>query len=431
MDRCPSRLPLWLLAVTAASGLSGASPAFARSVSWAESLVLTRANNANLKSAEATLRATENQEGVARAGFLPTVNGSLGATRTGTAGAIDAGTGVGNQYTATLKGEENLFSGLYDRANYSRAKANTRAAEATYQIAKAQVSFDLKSAYEGLHYAQDVRALALDIVKRRESNLNLVQLRFQSGRENKGSVLLSKAYLAEAKYESLQADNDASIARAALARVIGLDETDETLTASEEVPTSAPPSGAPDFRKIATLTPDHVQASAEEDASAAAVAVARSGFFPSLGVSGTYGRKDDEFFPRAPDRWTLGVSLTIPIFSGLKDYYATKGASATYASATGNRVNIDRGLLVKLRQAFHGYVEAVAKAQVDASFRDAALLRAEIARTQYNNGLVTFNDWDLIENDLIARQKAYLQSTRDRVTAEAAWEQARGTGVIP
>jgi hypothetical protein len=58
-------------------------------------------------------------------------------------------------------------------------------------------------------------------------------------------------------------------------------------------------------------------------------------------------------------------------------------------------------------------------------------LRAEIARSKYNNGLLSFEDWDLIENDLINRQKALLVSVRERVTAEAGWEQARGEGAIP
>jgi hypothetical protein len=49
----------------------------------------------------------------------------------------------------------------------------------------------------------------------------------------------------------------------------------------------------------------------------------------------------------------------------------------------------------------------------------------------YNNGLITFTDWDIIENDLILRQKSLLQTERDRVVAEAAWEQVQGLGVIP
>jgi outer membrane protein TolC len=88
-------------------------------------------------------------------------------------------------------------------------------------------------------------------------------------------------------------------------------------------------------------------------------------------------------------------------------------------------------LLVRLKQAWAGYVESEEKLKVDQAFLEAAVLRAEIARSRYNNGLMSFEDWDRIENDLIQRQKTVLQSQRDRVTAEAAWEQAQGKGVIP
>ncbi|MDH3513536.1 MAG: TolC family protein, partial [Gammaproteobacteria bacterium] len=100
-------------------------------------------------------------------------------------------------------------------------------------------------------------------------------------------------------------------------------------------------------------------------------------------------------------------------------------------AVSSNKDNVERQLLVRLKQAHAGYVESVEKLKVDQAFLEAAVTRAEIARSRYNNGLMSFEDWDRIENDLIQRQKTFLQSQRDRVTAEAAWEQAQGKGVIP
>ena len=65
------------------------------------------------------------------------------------------------------------------------------------------------------------------------------------------------------------------------------------------------------------------------------------------------------------------------------------------------------------------------------SFAEAAVIREKVARQKYNNGLQTFGDWDLIENDLITRQKTLLATQRDRTTAEAAWEQSQGKGSLP
>jgi outer membrane protein TolC len=62
---------------------------------------------------------------------------------------------------------------------------------------------------------------------------------------------------------------------------------------------------------------------------------------------------------------------------------------------------------------------------------EAAKLRAEIARRKYNNGLLIFDDWIIIENDYVTYSKNYLFTKRDRVIAEANWEYAQGEGVIP
>ena len=83
------------------------------------------------------------------------------------------------------------------------------------------------------------------------------------------------------------------------------------------------------------------------------------------------------------------------------------------------------------KDAYRTYVEGVMKLDVDQAFVVAAESRERIAKAQYNNGLTTFIDWDNIENDLINRQKSFLQTEKERVTAEAAWEQALGRGVIP
>ena len=56
-----------------------------------------------------------------------------------------------------------------------------------------------------------------DIHKRREQNAKVVQLRFESGRENKGALLLAKAYIQESQYEMLRAQTAATKAKIAKA----------------------------------------------------------------------------------------------------------------------------------------------------------------------------------------------------------------------
>jgi outer membrane protein TolC len=198
----------------------------------------------------------------------------------------------------------------------------------------------------------------------------------------------------------------------------------------DDIPLSDPPEMRPDFPAIADETPDLRTAEAQERSARAEIRSSRSYFFPRLDLGGAAGRTGDSFFPE-DNHWSVGVTLTVPLFDGGRDWYGSKGAVSSWEASLQNRLSVRRQLLSKLEQLFHAYVEAIAKLRVDQSFRDAAVLRAEVARRKYNNGLLSFDDWDVIENDLIARQRSSLLSERDRVIAEAAWEQGQGKGVIP
>ncbi|MGE5241167.1 MAG: TolC family protein, partial [Bacteroidota bacterium] len=256
----------------------------------------------------------------------------------------------------------------------------------------------------------------------------LVELRFEGGWENKGSLLLSKASLSQAELDHLQAQHAAQVAQEQLANVLGENRA-EDIQITGDIPL-AEPAQTLDLQQVAQQTPDHRQAIGQEQAASAGVTLARSPLYPSLNLTGSTGRQGNNWIPDN-DSHSVGVSLSIPLYSGGRDYYGTKSAVSNLSAATYNRERVDQQLITRLRQAYTAYVEAVQRLKVNQAFVDAATTRAEIARNKYDNGLLSFENWDIIENDLISRQTALVQSQRDRITAEAAWEQAQGKGVIP
>jgi outer membrane protein len=395
-------------------------------LSWEACVQEAAASNPELRAARANLEAAGFTAEGAYSGYLPQL--SAGAAYTDTSGSAAATTTSDTTYSTSVSLSQNLFAGFQDRAKVAQGAANRDAAVASLAAAKAKLSQDLKSAFVGLKYAQDNVTLTEDIMQRQNENLRLVELRFESGNENKGSYLLTKASLAQARYDNLQAQQDRVSAQAQLDRVLGRGET-EGLEVRGDIPL-AEPGKAPDFRQLAREVPDYQQAAAQQKSAAAGVTLARSGLYPSLNLSGSVGRVGDNWAPDESRR-SVGLNLNIPLYSGGKDYYATKSAVSSLEAAASNTDSAEHQLLVKLKQAYASYVESAEKLKVDQAFLDAAMTRAEIARSQYNNGLISFSDWNLIENDLIQRQKSYVQSRRDRVVAEAAWEQALGKGVIP
>jgi outer membrane protein len=406
-----------------------AIPAEGPALDWAQAVSEVSRANPELQAATETWIASQFNSRASHSGFFPQLSAGLGLSRTNS----DSGTGdptssrTRTNYTANLNLSQNIFRGFADSATMGVAKARQEIAAADLEITRARISFDLKSAFAGLTYAQSSIRLSQEIVKRQSDNLRLVELRFQGGRENKGSFLLSKATLGLAQYERSQAEQNLITLRQELARVLGRDTADE-LSITGSVPVTRPPPSVP-FETVATATPEYRQSIAQTTLAEHQITQARSGFFPTLDLTGSAGKSDDQFFPQR-DRWSAGVSLTLPFFNGGRDYYATKSASRTLAAATLLQSNRGRSVLASLRDAFSAYVLSVQKLEVDLDFAEAAQLRAEITRNRYNNGLISFEDWILIENDLISRQRTALQSQRARVIAESSWERAQGKGVF-
>jgi outer membrane protein TolC len=255
-------------------------------------------------------------------------------------------------------------------------------------------------------------------------------LRFQSGRENKGSVMLSAANVKESDLDIKRAQFYLQNAKTNFIRVLGL-PMGRDVDIKGSAPEIVEPSIEPNFLDLVPLVPDRVISAAQLKSAEAAVKVSHSLFYPNLGFKGTVGSTGANYFPEDEEKWRVEVSLSWNIFNGAKDYFSSKSAFANKLVAENNLRNVDLDQAAKLRLAFTSFVIAVEDFKVSEAFIDAQLVRAEIARGKYNNGLSTFDDWDIIENDLISRQKNLTEKRRDKAIAEAAWEQAQGRGVLP
>jgi hypothetical protein len=91
----------------------------------------------------------------------------------------------------------------------------------------------------------------------------------------------------------------------------------------------------------------------------------------------------------------------------------------------------DADIVVSLQKALTDFSDAIDQSEVNAAYLLAEQVRAEIGRSQYASGMLSFEDWDRIESDLISRQKSDLSGRRNAVTAEANWDKAQGKSRLP
>ncbi len=397
---------------------------FAAIYSWEDCLRIASEKNAEINSARESIKAGEASEDMARSNFYPQISASLNRSESNTAPTAN---NAKTSYAAQININQNIFSGWSDSYKANSATLNRQITLLTLQAAKAKVSAALKQAYSNLFFAQQSLVLTDSFIKRREENLQMVDLRFRSGHENKGSVLLSEAYLDQSHYEKLQGLNARALSSIQILKL--LDKSDsEIIELKTGLPSRIPPNEKElDLKSWATQHPDVASSLEQEKISDFEVSRARSAFWPSLDFTTSFGKIDSNFFPEA-DRWSAGLTLTWPLFNGFKDQDNISLTTSNWKIAHLNAHSVYLQTLNNLRQSYSNYSEAYRKYQVDEKFEKAALVRAEIARSKYNNGLMTFENWDIVENDLILRQKSLLASQRDKLLAESNWELAQGIG---
>lgn len=406
------------LSATLSSAQGTPAPPAALAVSWTEVVARAAENNEELQAAKRKLNASEYELKSTYSNYYPQISASLSATQ-----------GSAEEYAVSLNATQNLFAGFGDSAKVEQKRANLDLVRTNLQSAKAKISYDLKAAVADLVYAENNLKLSENILKRRELNLRMVQLRFDGGRENKGSLLLSKAYLEDARWDQLQALQGLQVAQSRLAKVLGEAEV-RSYSFTGKVPTTPPPAGERlDFHQLVIVSPEYKNALAQESLQKANVTAAEAGFYPSLSFSASSSRFGDSWYP-GQNRWSLGAALSFPLFNGGRDYYQTRGALESLKAGTLTKGNVHKEQLVKLQSLYSAYVQAEQKLKVDQAYVAAAEAREKISRQKYNNGLSTFDEWDLIESELIRRQKSFLASEKDRVLAEASWEQGQGKGVL-
>jgi len=393
------------------------------SMTWQECIEAANTQNAEILNGRANLQKTEALVKAARGEFFPVLEGKLETARVDKESAD-----VVETNGAHLAIKQNLFNGFMDVSRMDQAQHNREAARSYLDTLKAKISYQLKTAYQNLLVAQKTLRLADEIIVRRKRNADLVKLRFQGGRENKGSVLLSNANYEQANVEKLQAINSIELARLRLAKVIGRNELDH-LTLQGEIPRSKPPAQV-DLQALAVAAPEVRSAAAQLRAAQAGIKMARENLFPSLDLEASIGRSGPRW-PPSEDDGTVALKLTIPLFAGGRDYYGMEAARATAAVSVHIRDATLRDKLISLRESYNSYLENVERESLAQNFLVAARTRAEIARNKYNTGLLSFEEWDIIETDLVAREKTALTSQADRINSEALWEQHQGRGVLP
>jgi len=410
-------LVILLLAGTPSSGED--------TLSWADCVRLAAENSPALIASRRQVETAEVSVGIARSALLPQLSAGASASRSDRDGA---GAASDTSYSASVSVDQSLYSGGRNQASIRAARASLERTTAAGDDTGAQLTYDLRAAFVDVLYAGEQVALLHTIEARRRENLELVELRYEGGREHKGSLASSRASLFDAQVQVKQATRRTFVNRSVLCRTIGIESMPQGTGISGSMNEVAIPKDGP-IETIAKRTPTFRASLASVAAAEADLAGARGGYRPSLSLSGSAARSgDNDAFE--DDSWAVGLKLSLPLWSGGKTGHEVTKARAAVAAANADLADTFNGVINSLAEARQGLMNAVEDVEVQEKYLEAAETRAEIARQQYEDGLLSFENWVVIEDDLVNRKKQLLDARRSAMRAEASWWRATGRSVF-
>ena len=358
--------------------------------------------------------------------LFPQINSSVNAatakTTTGESG--DKTSQTQDAYSYGVSGSQLIFDGFQTINNVKAASENIKASQQNYRFTSSTVRFRLRSAFIDLLKAQDLILVARDITKIRRDNLVLITLRYQSGQEHRGALLNAEANLAEAKFEMDQAKRALEVAEQELNKEMGR-ETFVPVQIKGDFQVSDSAKEKPDFELLIQNNPSLLQLIAQKNAAAFSVKAAQGSFFPTLSAQGNAARASSHWLP-GNDQWGLGLGLSLPIFEGGLRTAQVSQAKAILNETVANERSTRDGVILSLEQTWASLQNAIDNVGVQEKFLIATEERSKIAEAQYSIGTITYDNWTIIEDDLVNAKKTFLNAQANALVSEANWILAKG-----
>lgn len=372
----------------------------------------------DLQSAQAALRAAQEQVAAQRGSFFPTVDGSLAPTRQKVPTTpIQSDAPAFNLHTAQLNVSYNL-----DAFGGNRRQLESLQAQAEQQ------RFQLEAAYLTLTsniVAAVVQEASLraqisateEVIRMQTKLLDLLQRQYKLGDVALADVMTQNAALAQTQATLPPLNNALSLQRNRLTALAGRfpsDELNEKFILSElnlprQLPVSLP-------SNLVRQRPDVRAAEEQLHAASAAVGVATANMLPQLTLSANLGSSATQLgnlFTGGTGFWALAAGLTQPLFAGGTLLHKKRASQALFEQAAAQY----RSTVIL---AFQNVGDSLRALQFDAETLNAQV-RAEraaaqslaISRTSVQLGAAT-------PQTLLAAQLTYQQAVINLTQAQAA-----------
>lgn len=374
-------------------------------------------NGQTMVIAQARVDQARAQANVANSSFFPKLGAQAGSARNRTSAERPL-TNYNSQNTSVIQNDFNAaFTVSYELDLFGRVRRTAESAGASAQ--QAQADFENTRLVLTAELAADYLVLRqtdaeIDVLQQtlaaQTKALDFISARHELGAASGLDLNQQQGLTAATQTQLTLLQDQRARYQNAIATLVGVPAPDFRLPVKlgkTEVP--AIPLTAP--AALLERRPDIAAAERAMAAANAQIGVARSAYFPTLGLSGLYGSDANQLsnlFSAPALLWSIGVSATQTIFDGGRTKANVEFAKAGYQQAV---ANYRQSVLVAMQEVQDGLNSDLALAQAIASAKvaaDSADRSLGLSTDRYQSGITT-------NLEVVVAQQTFLNYRRQEV----------------
>ncbi|HEY9277646.1 MAG TPA: TolC family protein [Methylotenera sp.] len=412
------------------AGQSCADIDFTKALTLAEVTEAALCNNPQTRETYANAKVQAAQLGIAKSAFLPTLTDSFGINQNF---VNPESASRGRDYT-NLSNSLAASYLLYDFGNRDAALENARQLlNAVSATQSAVVQNILLSTVKAYYQVQSDIAL-LEATKEAErfnlESFKSAEAKYKAGVSTPADKLQAETAYAQAMLNRISAEGALKTDYGILANVMGMNANvplNLVPSVNSPVNTSEIERDINQLIEYARVRrPDLVASEAQVSAAKASILASRAAAKPtvSVGVSNSF---QDGSSLSSTNSSTLGLTVTVPIFSGYAPSYRIRAAEATAEAREAQRDQLKLQISLDVWTAFQNLRTAHETIKSAEVLVNSATESARVALGRYKAGVGNIIDTLNAQSALASANQQKIKADLNRNTARAALAQAIGT----
>lgn len=374
--------------------------------------------------------------------ILPTVDASMRASRTmmntlsGTSPLTNRDTTTGsasNSYSYSLTANYVLFDGFRNWTEASQARLDESAARYNFERTRQSVTLDVYEAYINVLKNQQLLRINEENLKRSEEQLKRLEERNKLGAQILSDVYKQRVQVGSDKLSVSKSKNNLKTSKASLASLIGIDVNSDLELKELNIASNLDVNQMnfdEAYGQALQNRKDYLAAESRVQSARRTVSIARSGFYPTVNAFASYAWNDKNLkFANYSnnDNTTIGLSVSIPIFSGFETNSRVIQQDQSLQTARSNAESTKRKVALDVKIALLNMQTAYDNMKLSEENVKAAKEDLRLATEKYNLGAGTILDQITANASYAAAEANYTQSAYDFVYAKQQYLLAVGT----